>query len=94
MILENKSNEIDMLIGTYQLDCDDAYAFSRDKSYTFFQSLFQAYHWSRADALFADVDYTSNHHFPYLFNMVCFNSITKSYMACGRSLIIIRMGHQ
>ena len=75
-----------MLIGTYQLDCDDAYAFSRDKRYPFFQSPFQVHHWSKADALFADIDYTGNHHFPYLFNMVCFNSITKCYMACGRSL--------
>ena len=31
MLLENKSREIDMLIGTYQLDGDDAYTFSRDK---------------------------------------------------------------
>ena len=45
---------------------------------------------SKADALFADIDYTGNHHFPYLFNMVCFNSITKCYMTCGRSL----MNHQ
>ena len=50
MLLENK---IDMLIGTYQLDCDDAYAFSRDKRYAFFQPPFQVHHWSKADALFA-----------------------------------------
>ena len=50
----------------------------------------KAHHWSTADALFADIDYTGNHHFPYLFNMICFNSITKCYMACGRSL----MNHQ
>ena len=54
MLLENKSREIDMLIGTYQLDGDDAYTFSRDKRYAFFQSPFQAHHWSTADALFAD----------------------------------------
>ena len=50
------------------------------------------HHWSKADALFADIDYTGhgNHHFPYLFNMVCFNSIIKCYMACGKSL----MNHQ
>ena len=59
-------------------------------SYPFFQPPFQVHHWSKADALFADIDYTGNHHFPYLFNMVCFNSITKCYMACGRSL----MNHQ
>jgi len=35
-LLENKSNEIDILVGTYQLDTDDAYAFSRDKRYAFF----------------------------------------------------------
>jgi len=86
-LLENKLNEIDTLIGTYQLDTDDAYAFSRDKRYAFFQSPF---HWSIADALFADIDYTGNHHFPYLFNIVCFNNNTKCYMACGRSL----MNHQ
>ena len=50
MLLENK---IDMLIGNYQLDCDDAYAFSRDKRYAFFQPPFQVHHWSKADALFA-----------------------------------------
>ena len=32
-LLENKSNEIDVLIGTYQLDGDKAYAFSRNKRY-------------------------------------------------------------
>jgi len=48
----------------------------------------QAYHWSKADALFADIDYTGNHHFfPYHFNIACFNNNTKCYMACGRSLI-------
>ena len=67
ILLENKSSEIDMLIGTYQLDCDDAYAFSRDKRYAFFQSPFQVHHWSKADALFADINYTGNHHFPYIF---------------------------
>jgi len=86
-LLENKSDEIDKLVGTYQLDGDDAYNFSRDKRCAFFQSPFQAHHWSKADALFADIDYTGNQHFPYLFNVVCFNSITKCYMACGRSLM-------
>jgi len=56
----------------------------------FFQSPFQTYHWSKADALFADIDYAGNHHFPYLFNVVYFNNNTKCYMACGRSL----MDHQ
>ena len=35
-LLENKLNEINVLIGTYQLDGDEAYAFSRDKRYAFF----------------------------------------------------------
>jgi len=43
--------------------------------------------WSTADALFVDIDYTSNHHFPYLLNVVCLNSITNKYIACGRALM-------
>ena len=89
-ILESKSKEIDELIGAYQLDGDSAYSFTRDKRYAFFQSPFQVSQWFRAEALFVDVDYTGNHHFPYLFNVVCFNKITKCYMACGRAL----MNHQ
>ena len=89
-ILESKSKEIDELVGTYQFDGDCAYNFSRDRRYAFFQSPFQVSQWSKADALFVDVDYTGNHHFPYLFNVVCYNNITKCYMACGRAL----MNHQ
>ena len=89
-VLESRSKEIDELIGAYQLDGDNAYQFTRDRRYAFFQSPFQLYHWYKADALFVDVDYTGNHHFPYLFNVVCFNNNTKGYMACGRVL----MNHQ
>ena len=91
MILENKLSEIDMLIGTYLLDCDDAYAFSRDKRYAFFQSPFQAHHWSKADALFADIDYTGNHHFPYLFNMVCGRSLMNHQdgVSIGKALKVL-----
>ena len=49
--LESKSKEIDELVGTYQLDGDCAYNFSRDRRYVFFQSLFQVSQWSKADAL-------------------------------------------
>ena len=45
MLLENKSSKIDMLIGTNQPDCDDTYAFSRDKRYAFFQYPFQVHYW-------------------------------------------------
>ena len=79
--------KIDELIGTYALDADDAYSFTRDRRYAFFQSPFQAYHWSNAVALFVDIDYTGNQHFPYLLNIVCFNKITDSYIACGRALL-------
>jgi len=89
-VLESRSKEIDELIGSYQLDGNDAYQFTRDRRYAFFQSPFQLHHWSKADALFVDIDYTGNHHFPYLFNVVCLNNITKCYMACGRAL----MNHQ
>jgi len=47
-------------------------------------------HRSGAEALFVDVDYTGNHYFQYLLNIVCFNKITKRYIACGRAL----MNHQ
>ena len=58
----------------------------KDSSYAFFQLPFQAYHWSTTEVLFVDIDHTGWHHFPYLFNVVCLNSITTSYMACGRAL--------
>ena len=34
-----------------------------------------------------DVDYTGNHYFQYLLNIVCFNKINKRYIACGRALM-------
>lgn len=83
----NAVGEVNKLIGTYQLDGDSAYSFSRDRRLAFFQAPFQVHHWHVADALFVDIDYTGNHHFPYLLNVVCFNSTTKRYMACGRVLM-------
>ena len=46
------------MICTYQLDGDDAYCFGKDKQYALFQSPFQAAHWSQAEVLFVDIDYT------------------------------------
>ena len=65
------TSTIDEMVGKYQLDGDGAYQFTRDRRFAFFQSPFQAVHWSKAVALFVDIDYTSNHHFPYLLNIVC-----------------------
>ena len=78
---------IEKLVGNYQLDGDNAYCFGSERQYAFFQSPFQAYHWSTAEVLFVDIDHTGCHHFPYLFNVVCLNSITTNYMACGRALL-------
>ena len=89
-VQDNTLTEVNRLIDTYQLDGDDTYNFTRDRRFTFFQAHFQAFHWSGAEALFVDVDYTGNHHFQYLLNIVCFNNITKRYIACGRAL----MNHQ
>lgn len=58
-----------------------------DRRYAFFQSPFQAYHWSKAAALFVDIDHTGNQLFPYLLNIVCFKTITDCYIACGRVLL-------
>jgi len=78
---------INTLVGKYQLDGDNAYIFGRDRQYAFFQAPFQAYEWSKAEVLFVDIDYTGCHHFKYLLNVVCLNSVTKKYMACGRALL-------
>ena len=78
---------IEKLVGNYQLDGDNAYCFGSERQYAFFQSPFQAYHWSTAEVLFVDIDHTGCHHFPYLFNVVCLNSITTNYMARGRALL-------
>ena len=78
---------INTLIGNYQLDGDTAYIFGRDRQYAFFQSPFQANEWANAEVLFVDIDYTGCSHFKYLFNVVCLNSMTKKYMACGRVLL-------
>jgi len=78
---------IDKLVGKYQLEGDHAYCFGSERQYAFFQSPFQAFHWKSAEVLFVDIDYTGCHHFPYLFNVVCFNSVTSNYMACGRALL-------
>ena len=89
-VQDNTLTEVNRLIDTYQLDGDDASNFTRDRRFAFFQAPFQAFHWSGAEALFVDVDYTGNHYFQYLLNIVCFNNITKRYIACGRAL----MNHQ
>jgi len=47
-------------------------------------------YWSGVEALFVDVDYTGNHYFQYLLNIVCFNKIIKRYIASGCAL----MNHQ
>jgi len=81
--------EINVMMGDYQIDGDDAYSFRRDRWYAF-SVPFQAYEWANADVLFADIGCTQ---FKYLFNVVCFNSITKKYMACGRALLNQQDGH-
>jgi len=79
--------KIDNFIGSCAIDDDNAYFFTRDKWYAYFQSPFQAYHWSKAVALFVDIDHTGNQHFPYLLNIVCFSTITDCYIACGWALL-------
>ena len=76
-VQDNTLTEVNRLIDTYQLDGDDAYNFTRDRRFAFFQAPFQAFHWSGAEPSFVDVDYTVNHYFQYLLNIVCFNNITK-----------------
>ena len=92
-LIKQRGNEchhselIDQLVGTYQLDNDDAYCFGGDNQYVLFQSPFQAQHWSQAEALFVDIDHTGCRNIPYLLNVVCLNTISFKYMACGRGLI-------
>ena len=89
----NQIRTINALVGNYQLDGDSAYSFGRDRQYAFFQSPFQACEWANAEVLFVDIDYTGCSHFKYLFNVVCLNSVTKKYMACGRALLNHQDGH-
>ena len=70
-----KSKTIDKMVGKYQNDGNDAYCFGRDSQFALFQLPFQAKHWSQAEVLFADIDHTGCHHFPYLLNVVCLNRI-------------------
>jgi len=44
------------------------------------------YHSSNADSFFVDVDYTGNYY------VICFNSITEYYMACGITLMNYQNG--
>lgn len=81
------------LEGKYQLDGDNAYSFGCDRQYAIFQSPFQTLQWLEADVLFANIDYTGCHHFPYLFNVACLNNITRKYMACDRALLNHQDGH-
>ena len=92
-VQESILTEVNRLIDTYQLDEDSAFSFTRDRRYAFFQAPFQAYHWCGAEALFVDVDYTGNHYFQYLLNIVCFNKITNRYIACGHALMNHQDGH-
>ena len=78
---------VDKMIGKYQMDGDSAYRITRDRRFAFFQSPFQATHWSKATAPFVDINYASNHHFPYLLNIVCMNDVTTKYMVCSLALM-------
>ena len=78
---------VSKLVGKYQLEGDDAYNFGGERQYAYFQSPFQAHHWAAADVLYVDIDYTGCQCFPYLLNVVCQNSISTKYIACGRALL-------
>ena len=76
-----QSETIDELVGKYQIDGNDAYCFGRDRQ---FESPFQAKYWSQAEFLFVDIDHTGCHNFPFVLNVVYFNTITSKYITCGR----------
>lgn len=42
-IQDSTLSEINRLIDTYQLDCDDAYTFTRDQRFAFFSSAFPSF---------------------------------------------------
>ena len=83
----SNAEAVSKLVGKYQLEGDDAYNFGGERQYAYFQSPFQAHHWAVADVLYVDIDYTGCQCFPYLLNVVCQNSISTKYIACGRALL-------
>ena len=74
----------------YQIDGDDPHYFGRDKQYELFQSPFQAHHWNQVNVLFIDTDHTGCHHFLYLLNVVCLNTITSKYIQCSLLLRFVK----
>ena len=75
------------MVGKYQLEGDNAYSFGGESQNAYSQSPFQAHHWANADVLYVDIDYTGCQCFPYFLNVVCQNSISKKFIACGRALL-------
>ena len=85
-VCEN-SKEINKLVGIYQLDRNDMFCLGREKQFALFQCPIKAFHWSKAEVLFVDIEHTGCHHLSYLLNVVCLNKVSSKYMACGQRLL-------
>lgn len=73
------------MIGKYQMEGME-YTIKPERKHAFFMSLYQAKLLAEAEELFTDITYTGNEDFPYMLNMVVFNSTNMHYQAVARVL--------
>ena len=67
----------------YQMEGSE-YIFTPERKYAFFLAPYEIKIHGEAEYVFMDVTYTGNADFPYLLNVVTFNTTTLMYNATGR----------
>jgi len=84
------TENINKLVGTYQLYTDDAFCFGLHNQYAIFQSPFQAN--SGSQPKYCLLIWLSS--LPYLLNIVCENKFTLKYMPVVKPYRISKIGNQ
>lgn len=79
------SKQVNEMIGKYRMEGME-YLIKPERKHAFFMSPYQAKLLAEAEELFTDITYTGNEDFPYMLNMVVFNSTTMHYQAVARVL--------
>ncbi|XP_068726506.1 uncharacterized protein [Montipora capricornis] len=79
------SDQVNQMMGKYQMEGVE-YLFKPGRKHAFFMSPYQCKLLGEAEELFSDITFTGNDDFPYLLNLVSFNTETLCYQAVSRVL--------
>ena len=79
------SDQVNQMMGKYQMEGVE-YLFKPGRKHAFFMSPYQCKLLGEAEKLFSDITFTGNDDFPYLLNLVTFNTETLCYQAVSRVL--------